>query len=527
MRLPKGISERSFRNALQEFGAVVGNEWVFSSDEDMALYRDAYTPFPGEPDKQYLAGAAVSPTTVEQVQQIVRIANKHRIPLYPVSTGRNLGFGGSSPTYTGSVIVDLKRMNRIVEINTREGYMILEPGINFIELHRHFKANNIPYVLQSPMPGWGSPVGNALDHGSSTVVRDNYSLVRGMEVVLPDGEVLRTGAGAVPGSKLWATYQYGYGPFINGMFSQSSLGIVTKMCFSLVPVWETQQGFTLTSYSTADMQPIIDALLLLQMQGVLDGWGIESPIRESMSTNDGRRPYGVPQVKELLRRADGGSVAEWDALGRSSNIPVVRGTGFARGPTSVVDARLAHARSVLSRLPGVAFELGRAAAGADIPAPTIEFGFLAIQEANLGHYYFAPVINPVAEEIFALNDTIRRTLLDAGDFELLDNFGWSAGRGAFFGGKVLWIQFEFLVYEDVAKNQRRRELYKKLVDVCTKRGWLLPRAPVAFQGEAMGQYSFNDDVLRRFHETVKDALDPNGILAPGKSGIWPKHLRKS
>jgi (+)-pinoresinol hydroxylase len=527
MRLPEGISERVFRDVLREFSAVVGSEWVFSSDEDIALYRDAYTPFPGEPDKQYIASAAVSPTTVDQVQQIVRIANKHKVPLYPVSTGRNLGYGGSSPTYSGSVIVDLKRMNRIIEINTREGYMIVEPGTNFIELHRHFKANSIPYVLSSPQPGWGSPIGNALDHGSGAVVRDNYSMVKGMEVVLPDGEVLRTGAGAVPTGKLWANYQYGFGPFINGMFCQSNLGIVTKMCFSLVPVWETQQGFTLTSYRTEDMQPMIDALLRLHLEGVLDGWAIESPIRESMSTNDGRRPYGVPQVRALLRGTDGGTIAEWDALGRSASIPVTRGTGYARGPTSVVNAKLAHAREVLSRLPDAAFELGRATAGADLPGPTIEFGFLAIQESNLGHYYFSAICKPVAEDIFAINDTIRRTLLEVGDLDLLDNFGWSAGRGAFYGGKSLLILLEFLVYEDVAKNQRRRELLKKLADVCAQHGWPQCRAPVAFQSEVMEQYSFNNGVLRRFHETVKDALDPNGILAPGKSGIWPKHLRKS
>jgi 4-cresol dehydrogenase (hydroxylating) len=47
------------------------------------------------------------------------------------------------------------------------------------------------------------------------------------------------------------------------------------------------------------------------------------------------------------------------------------------------------------------------------------------------------------------------------------------------------------------------------------------------QDIVMNQYSFNDHALRRFHETVKDAIDPKGILAPGKAGIWPKRLRKT
>jgi len=107
MRIPQGTSEADFKAAVQEFANVVGPDWVFTSDEDVAAYRDAYSPFVGQPDKMNVAGAAVSPTTVEQVQQITRIANKYTVPLFAISTGRNLGYGGSSPPFSGSVIVDL------------------------------------------------------------------------------------------------------------------------------------------------------------------------------------------------------------------------------------------------------------------------------------------------------------------------------------------------------------------------------------------------------------------------------------
>ena len=59
-----------------------------------------------------LTSAAVAPDSVEQVQQIVRIANEHKIPLYPISTGKNLGYGGSAPILSGSVVGDLLRMNK-------------------------------------------------------------------------------------------------------------------------------------------------------------------------------------------------------------------------------------------------------------------------------------------------------------------------------------------------------------------------------------------------------------------------------
>jgi 4-cresol dehydrogenase (hydroxylating) len=87
------------------------------------------------------------------------------------------------------------------------------------------------------------------------------------------------------------------------------------------------------------------------------------------------------------------------------------------------------------------------------------------------------------------------------------------------------LLMEFLVFGDAEKNRRRRELYQRLVKACGEKGWGEYRAPVVFQDEAQAQFSFNDNVCRRFIETLYDAADPNGILSPGRAGIWPKHLR--
>ena len=70
------------------------------------------------------------------------------------------------------------------------------------------------------------------------------------------------------------------------------------------------------------------------------------------------------------------------------------------------------------------------------------------------------------------------------------------------------------------------EAFRKLVKVSAEHGWGEYRTPVIYQDDVMNVYSFNNHALRRFHETVKDAVDPNGILAAGRYGIWPKHLRK-
>ena len=90
MRVPPNVSAEAYGKALLEFEHVLGKEWVFTSDEDLDLYRDAYSPYLNEPEER-IASGALAPSSTEQVQQIVRIANKYRIPLYTISTGRTSG----------------------------------------------------------------------------------------------------------------------------------------------------------------------------------------------------------------------------------------------------------------------------------------------------------------------------------------------------------------------------------------------------------------------------------------------------
>ena len=529
MKLPPGITEVSFKKALQKFANVVSPKWVLTDDEDINTYRDAYSPFVAEPEKQRMASAAVVPTTVEEVQQIVRIANEHKVPLYAVSTGRNLGYGGSAPNLSGCVIVDLKRMNRILEVDTREGYMIVEPGVSFMELQRYLAEKQIDYVPSAPGPGWGSPIGNALDRGVGLPYGDNFSAIKGLEVVLANGEVLRTGRGAMGNAKLWPLYPYALGPDLRGIFLQSNFGIVTKACFWIVPKWETSQAINISSMHDGDLDPIIDALSYLSNHDVIGGFSIGSPLRASTGSNDVRQPYGPPEAKALLRRRDGGSSAEWEALAKKGDIPLVIGGGGVMGPRPIVKAKLDYATDYLERIKVP----GKIERTPEMPPPrpsTIDFGSLALRGNNFGHYYFSPVISRTREDLFGINDTIRNVFLDHGDMEMLDEFGFAAaavGLACITTEKHMTVLMEFLVFDDAEKNARRRELFKALVKACGAKGWGEYRAPVIFQDDAQEQFSFNHGIYRRFVETLHDAADPNGILSPGRMGIWPKHLRKS
>ena len=118
----------------------------------------------------------------------MRIANRYRIPLYPISTGKNLAYGGSAPVLSGSVVLDLKRMNRVLEVSERNAYALVEPGVSYFDLYRHIQERGLQLMLDVPSPGWGSVIGNALEHGVGlSPLRDHFGAQCGMEVVLADG----------------------------------------------------------------------------------------------------------------------------------------------------------------------------------------------------------------------------------------------------------------------------------------------------------------------------------------------------
>ena len=112
--LPAGISARQLNEALTRFRKIVGDSWVFSGEKAQS-YHD---PYPVADDTQsHRASAAVAPASTEEVQQIAKIANDLRIPLWVVSRGKNFAYGGAAPVLAGSVVLDLSRMNRILEVS--------------------------------------------------------------------------------------------------------------------------------------------------------------------------------------------------------------------------------------------------------------------------------------------------------------------------------------------------------------------------------------------------------------------------
>ena len=123
---PPNVSETHYLRALHEWASIIGEANVLTSADRLSDYADPFAPHPMA--KPFAACAVVLPGSVDEIREVLRIARTYGVPLWPVSTGRNFAYGGGAPRLTGSAVLDLKRLNRILEVDETLAYALVEPG---------------------------------------------------------------------------------------------------------------------------------------------------------------------------------------------------------------------------------------------------------------------------------------------------------------------------------------------------------------------------------------------------------------
>ena len=519
--LPPGMSSRDLDGALAELAAALGDQAVLRSEEAVGEFRDPYS-FAAWDD--FWPSAVVLPAGVEDVQAVVRIANRFRLPLWTTSMGRNNAYGGSAPRVRGSVVVSLRRMNRVLEVDEDLAYAVVEPGVSFFDLCAELQRRGSALWASIPDLGWGSVIGNTVDHGLGyTVDGDHASSQCGMEVVLADGDVLRTGMGAMSAGAAWHAHRRGFGPTADGIFMQSNFGIVTKMGKWLMPRPEVYAPVMVRARSESDLEAMVDTLRPLMLEGTIRN----QPLLGSV--------LGAAAMTKPRSAWHAGDGPLPDAFYRQ--IMDERGLGYWNlrcalyGSEAVVDAQLARIRESFSRIPG-AEVVARTVPGEDVSEDTLQLhpdriqaGIPGLALLDIlqwwggvgGHLDFSPVAPLRGSHVRRLTELVRPEIERAG----LDYW-----PGAIATPRSL-IYVCPILYDTTNEQQVRAayEVYRRLVELVGEAGYGLYRGHIAFMDEIAGQYDFNDHAARRFNERLKDALDPNGILSPGKQGIWPRSMR--
>src|SRR5579863_9019049 len=206
----------SFANLIERLRTIVGTSGLLHAPSDLVVYEcDGFTIEKNRPD------VVVFPTSTEQIVGIVKTCNELDVPFLPRGAGTSLA-GGCLPV-GGGVMIALTRMKRILEVNTRDRYAVVEPGVVNLWLTNHLKPHGYHYAPDPSSQGACTIGGNvATNSGGPHTLKYGVTVnhVLGVEIVLPDGQVLTTGGPAedMPGYDLTGVI----------VGSEGTFGIVSK-----------------------------------------------------------------------------------------------------------------------------------------------------------------------------------------------------------------------------------------------------------------------------------------------------------
>jgi len=215
---------------LSRLAEIVGQDYVSNRPEELYLYsRDQGAQKPRQAD--YVA----MPRTVAEVQKIVQLANQEKVPLTPMGAGLTLS--ALTVPVRGGIVLDMKRMDSIIEVNEASRYAVIEAGVTQAALRAYLEKNH-PHLQHSTpeAPPTATIAGNILIHGHGHLTPRygvNSQMVNGMEVVLATGEVCKLGSSSI--SPKW--FSRDPLPDLMGLFLGwlGTTGIVTKLSMQLFP----------------------------------------------------------------------------------------------------------------------------------------------------------------------------------------------------------------------------------------------------------------------------------------------------
>ena len=191
--LPPGLSAETFDTYLSKAKEIVGADNVEVVEGEHQFVKDSYMD-PAEAhdmfnvfDQDYfIASAIVAPRNVPEVQALMRLSNEYKVAVWPFSAGRNIGYGGTGPRVPGSVGINMGRhMNRVLEVNEKDAYCLVEPGVTFQSLYDHLVKEGLNDKLWIDVPdlGGGSVIGNTIERGVGYSPYGDHFMVR-ISVVL-------------------------------------------------------------------------------------------------------------------------------------------------------------------------------------------------------------------------------------------------------------------------------------------------------------------------------------------------------
>ncbi|HWR38200.1 MAG TPA: FAD-linked oxidase C-terminal domain-containing protein [Patescibacteria group bacterium] len=210
---------------------IVGADYVLTSEEDLRCYS-----YDATPGFAHMPEAVVSPADTEEVSKVLALANEKKIPVYPRGSGTNLS-AGTVPT-KGGIVLLMTRFNKIIEIDEANLVATAEPGVIVSDLNKEVEKLGLIYP---PDPGTvnTATLGGTVSENAGGLRGLKYGVskhyVMGLEAVLADGSVLKTG-----GKNVKDVAGYDLTKLFTG--AEGTLGVITKITVKLVPAPEAKKA---------------------------------------------------------------------------------------------------------------------------------------------------------------------------------------------------------------------------------------------------------------------------------------------
>ncbi len=507
-----GQHPENFSQHLKEhFGTTLDFDF---SETTLTEYSATTLPFSNMPF------GIVYPTTTQQIQMLVRFANEKRISLYPISCGKNWGYGDRIAPRSSSLIVDLSRMNRILEVNEELGYAVIEPGVIQQQLYRHLKTLGDSWWMDGNGAGPdASLVGNILERGfGHTPIGERSNLVTSLEVVLGNGEVIETGFGRFTGAKTQHIYKPGIGPQLDGLFFQSNFGIVTRMTLWLFPKPESFVAFACQLSDAADLGNLINSLRELKSAQIIRSCVHIGNAMRSLSAiskypwdlTEGKTP--VPECW-LLEERKKHSLGAWNA------------SGGLYGPKAIVDASVSYIEKKLKQF-DIRFlkdeELSEAspvvkqAVGLLKGEPTNAYlrgaswrtrqdsGSFDPLQNNAGLIWVVPTLPATGDHAIKVEALLKNTLNKYG-FDVPITFTFINERSLLATSNISYCR------TDVRDSTAAWTCYEELVQELIQSGYPPYRSGVGGYSLLKGSSAYRTSV-----EQLRRTWDPHSVISPGR-----------
>lgn len=264
---------------------IVGDKNVITDPEKLITYsQDEVT------DARYhhMPEAAVFPQTKEQVAEIIKLANRELIPVTPRGAGTGLA-AGASPMY-GGIVLCLEKMNKIIEVNAKHMYMVVEPGVRTSDIQKAAAQEGLLYA-GDPSSGDNCFIGGnlATNAGGNKAVKygTTRDQVYAVEIVTPTGEITELG-----GLLKKSTSGYCLEQLIMG--SEGTLGVITKATLKLIPLPTYKMDFLAVF---PDAEKAIDTVAVLLKAGI-DPTSLEYMDNESVNVCARYLKIGLPHQED-------------------------------------------------------------------------------------------------------------------------------------------------------------------------------------------------------------------------------------